>query len=118
MMKFLSFIFIVLVAVSCSHDDANEIKKIQPEIQIKIDGVKKGIGLYVIDSCEYIGHLTEYDAVDTEWLSHKGNCRFCTYRARLFYSILLKKPISEFSPPIQTVENDVSIGGNPKNTNY
>lgn len=35
------------------------------------------IHLYVIDSCEYIGYI---DAYRSDFLAHKGNCKFCAIR--------------------------------------
>ncbi len=34
---------------------------------------------YVIDSCEYIGSLA---GVNTDILTHKGNCKFCLNRKK------------------------------------
>ena len=33
--------------------------------------------IYVIDSCEYIGTVRGFQ---NDWLTHKGNCKFCTTR--------------------------------------
>ena len=35
------------------------------------------IKLYVIDSCEYIGHVSGWRS---DFLTHKGNCKFCKIR--------------------------------------
>jgi hypothetical protein len=35
------------------------------------------IQLYIIDSCEYIGHV---NGLYTDFLTHKGNCKFCLER--------------------------------------
>jgi len=42
------------------------------------DGVRNtNIRLYVIDSCEYIGYINDFHQ---DFLTHKGNCKFCTKR--------------------------------------
>jgi hypothetical protein len=35
------------------------------------------INTYIIDSCEYIGEIRDYN---TDILTHKGNCKFCEER--------------------------------------
>ena len=35
--------------------------------------------VYVIDSCEYVGIC---ESSQTDYLAHKGNCRFCAERNR------------------------------------
>ena len=35
------------------------------------------ITVYTIDSCEYIGVL---QGLNGDWLSHKGNCKYCKQR--------------------------------------
>lgn len=37
------------------------------------------ISLYVIDSCEYIGYV---NAFSHDFLTHKGNCKFCAERSK------------------------------------
>ena len=37
----------------------------------------KIINTYIIDSCEYIGSVY---GVDSDFLLHKGNCKFCIER--------------------------------------
>lgn len=37
----------------------------------------RGIRIYIIDSCEYIGYV--YGGY-SDILSHKGNCKFCAKR--------------------------------------
>ena len=39
---------------------------------------KRQIRLYIIDSCEYIGHI---NAFNSDFLTHKGNCKFCRSRS-------------------------------------
>lgn len=48
------------------------------------DGIvdtEKHVFVYVIDSCEYIGNL-EFVSTQSDYLSHKGNCKFCQKRNR------------------------------------
>jgi len=79
----LAFVYALLVAVifcGCG----NETTKQNPTTSIHkieyIDGhVIKNISLYVIDSCEYIGHISEYYS---DFLTHKGNCKFCVERSK------------------------------------
>lgn len=44
----------------------------------KISGTD--IYLYVIDNCEYIGKITGFKS---DFLAHKGNCKYCTERNKL-----------------------------------
>jgi len=38
------------------------------------------IKTYTIDDCEYIGDVRGYDS---DFLTHKGNCKFCAERAKI-----------------------------------
>jgi len=38
-----------------------------------------GMVVYTIDSCEYIGVL---QGLNGDWLSHKGNCKYCKQRLK------------------------------------
>lgn len=40
----------------------------------------RDIDLYIIDSCEYIGKVT---GAQSDFLTHKGNCKYCTERKKL-----------------------------------
>jgi len=62
--------------------ERESIKKSYPVIG-KI-GTYRGCGmlnirLYVIDSCEYIGNI---DESSHDFLTHKGNCKFCIERRK------------------------------------
>lgn len=37
--------------------------------------------IYIIDSCEYIGDTNGFR---TLYLTHKGNCKFCAMRNRIY----------------------------------
>lgn len=85
-----AFAYMLLVAVifcGCGNEKVTHIDKIYPIID-KIEGVDgngineegiRNIRLYVIDSCEYIGHI---NAFNSDILTHKGNCRFCAERSK------------------------------------
>ncbi len=40
----------------------------------------KDIKIYVIDNCEYIGDVR---GGSRDFLTHKGNCKFCAERAKI-----------------------------------
>ncbi len=69
---------------SCGNETPKQeltpIDKIYPIID-KIEAVDgsgiRNVRLYVIDSCEYIGHI---NAFNSDVLTHKGNCKFCAER--------------------------------------
>ena len=84
-----AFAYVLLVAVifcGCGNETANQglapIDKIYPIID-KIESVDgneiRNVRLYVIDSCEYIGHI---NAFNRDFLTHKGNCKFCAERSK------------------------------------
>ena len=74
------------VAVSCVRETAEIAPVDTPEFFVKIDGDSIGFDLYVIDSCEYIGHLAGTSNSSVDFFVHKGNCRFCKERQSLFHS--------------------------------
>jgi hypothetical protein len=84
-----AFAYVLLVAVifcGCGNEtpkqELTHIDKIYPIID-KIEAVDgngiRNVRLYVIDSCEYIGHI---NAFNSDFLTHKGNCKFCTERSK------------------------------------
>lgn len=42
------------------------------------DGTIRDVYVYVIDSCEYVGYINAYRS---DFLTHKGNCKYCAERA-------------------------------------
>jgi len=44
-----------------------------------VDEVGNKVTVYIIDSCEYIGHI--YSSAG-DFLVHKGNCKFCEARKK------------------------------------
>lgn len=83
------FFYALLVAVifcGCGNETTKKgltpIDKIYPIIDkigaVDGDGIRN-IRLYVIDSCEYIGHINVFN---TDVLTHKGNCKFCAKRSK------------------------------------
>lgn len=79
-MKYIIILITTLLLISC---DTTEITK--RKTYPVIDGINNGrdidnithIRLYVIDSCEYIGDV---NGSYTDFLTHKGNCKFCINR--------------------------------------
>ena len=73
---------IALLFLSCGskpegHKTIEEIYPIIDKIETVNDNRIKNIRLYVIDSCEYIGYI---NAFYSDFLTHKGNCKFCAKR--------------------------------------
>ena len=84
---FISVILIVIVFCGCENETTKKeltpIDKIYPIISKieALDGVGvREIRLYVIDSCEYIGHINVFHG---DFLTHKGNCKFCAERSKI-----------------------------------
>ncbi len=93
--KFISFVIVgtvVLIALiflnigcnSANQDSSTVTVLAYPKemsIELEPSDGYKGTGVhvykYIIDSCEYIGSLKGYNS---DVLSHKGNCKFCTER--------------------------------------
>lgn len=84
-----TFVYVLLAAVifyGCGKGTIQQplthIDKIYPIID-KIDACDgigfRNIRVYEIDSCEYIGHI---NAFNSDFLTHKGNCKFCTERSK------------------------------------
>jgi hypothetical protein len=61
-------------------EELTPIDKIYPIID-KIQSVDgkdiRSVRLYIIDSCEYIGHI---NAFKSDFLTHKGDCKSCAIR--------------------------------------
>jgi len=87
--KTFAFASVLLVAVifcGCGNETLKQeltpINKIYPIID-KIEAVDgkgtRNVRLYVIDNCEYIGHI---NAFNSDVLTHKGNCKFCAERSK------------------------------------
>lgn len=93
MKKIILLVFAALMMVGCDtrteeerYNDylqkQNEVKK-QREIWERW----KGYSVIVVDSCEYIVKTIDYDkgydsAIQSGYLAHKGNCRFCAERRK------------------------------------
>ncbi len=70
-MKTLITLIICLALISC------ETKNVKTEtIDTSIEGW--GLNIYTIDSCEYIGKVSQ---LSISALTHKGNCKFCKQRS-------------------------------------
>lgn len=79
----LIYLFILIIFASCENSpqgrSIDEIYPIVDKVQtISGSGIKK-IRLYEIDSCEYVGYIDDYY---TDFLTHKGNCKFCEQRKK------------------------------------
>ncbi len=73
-----AFAYVLLVAVifcGCEGQPTSYDK--QPTIYSNEE--MADVKIYVIDSCEYIGKLRGYQS---DILTHKGNCKFCTERSK------------------------------------
>lgn len=70
-MKYL--LILALLLCSCN---AVPKKEINYEYEI-IKFNDKFVRIYIIDSCEYIGQM---DYHSSDFLTHKGNCKFCKQR--------------------------------------
>lgn len=75
--KLALFIFSITIS-ACGSKKVNENKNYQVIGSISTRNGNEEIRLYIIDSCEYIGYLGNWQA---DFISHKGNCRFCTARS-------------------------------------
>jgi len=64
----------LLVITSCDYPNANVSVE---TTDIVIDG--RTLNTYTIDSCEYIGRVTNISS-QADFLTHKGNCKFCKLR--------------------------------------
>ena len=67
-------IFVLLMFSACSSENVTEAVNIG-DGQVKLNGWT--LKTYIIDSCEYVGFVAVGDG---SFLTHKGNCRFCTER--------------------------------------
>lgn len=64
---------LLVVLASCNQKtEGVEIKS----TNISIEGEE--VSVYIIDSCEYLGKVDQMS--HRNWLTHKGNCRFCKGR--------------------------------------
>jgi hypothetical protein len=62
-----------LLTVACNESKNTTIQS----TNVQIKGIE--IETYIFDSCEYVGSIIE-NAHNQDWMTHKGNCRFCKYR--------------------------------------
>lgn len=76
MKKLILLTFISLVIVGCDIEQQ--------------DGTYKPYAYrtYIIDSCEYVGYAT---GSTSDYLAHKGNCRFCKERRQKELEELVNK---------------------------
>lgn len=79
----LIILFVSIIFCSCGNDPIKNLKSIDEAYPIifKINGAfdtqYRNIRIYVIDSCEYIGNVS---ICSSDFLTHKGNCKFCAER--------------------------------------
>ncbi len=66
-------LILTLLLFGCETKNATE-----TQTETSING--KTIYIYVIDDCEYIGSI--YGS-NTDFATHKGNCKYCTKRNKL-----------------------------------
>lgn len=69
----LFYVLFITCLLSCKTENS----KISPN-DVVINGIT--VKIYVIDSCEYIGDVS-YTNSNSNWATHKGNCKFCAERA-------------------------------------
>jgi len=72
-------IYLILAAIifyGCEKAPKQEIYPTINKIGVEDKSIRD-IRLYVIDSCEYIGYV---DMSSSDFLTHKGNCKFCAER--------------------------------------
>ncbi len=74
-MKLIKLILLLMVFSSCSKEE--QPTKTLEDLYPIIDKIESDINLYVIDSCEYIGYINNWNA---DILTHKGNCKYCIKR--------------------------------------
>jgi len=74
--------FLMLFCVGCSKYEPDPIVQ-KATFQLDLNGKPILIGVFVIDSCEYVGQLAEYSPNPCNFLTHKGNCRFCQQRQQI-----------------------------------
>jgi hypothetical protein len=73
--RYFAFAYVLLVAVIfCGCETKNVEKRVT---EYEINGSQ--LQIYVIDSCEYIGFVY---GVNSDKLTHKGNCKFCVERSK------------------------------------
>ncbi len=72
-MKKLLYLCVVLMGCETANVEVSN-------TQYQISG--RQINLYVIDSCEYLGQVNN---MQTDIITHKGNCKYCTERLKLLY---------------------------------
>ncbi len=77
-MKYLMIILIVgFITYGCRQKYPESMINAEGVIETIDSHVRREIKLYIIDSCEYIGHIEGYRS---DFLTHKGNCKFCKAR--------------------------------------
>jgi hypothetical protein len=69
MNKFAYVLLVSIILLGCEKD--GEVVSILNDKDIKI---------YVIDNCEYVGDVR---GGSRDFLTHKGNCKFCAERAKI-----------------------------------
>lgn len=72
-MKTFKLLFAFVVSLILFGCETKNVEKHSTEYQINGSSLQ----IYVIDSCEYIGFVY---GTNSDKLTHKGNCRFCTER--------------------------------------
>lgn len=77
-MKKLLTLIILTTLVGCR--DVNIQKVEAPTITYASSGAK--IETFLIDGCQYIGHLT---GAENDWATHKGNCTNSFHNRIVFY---------------------------------
>ena len=93
-LRFYTITFLFLVC-ACSKQESKNIEPSEPKFFIPTtDGIPREVSVFVIDSCEYIGYINRGPL---DWATHKGNCRFCAERQRLYFLSLnnLRKKIEK-----------------------
>lgn len=73
------FLFTFLFITSCNVQGIPEQALLTTVPTINRNYSNQEIYLYIIDSCEYIGHI--YPG-NLDFLTHKGNCKYCEIRKK------------------------------------
>lgn len=78
-MKNILLLIFAILLLGCNDKPDNDTIKLENKlIKINVDNEDLQLHIYVIDSCEYIGHLSDY--APACYLVHKGNCTYCKFR--------------------------------------
>jgi len=83
-MKKIILIIGISSIISCDEIQQEQIKnetnkRIENSRPVVVEINNNLLKYYVIDSCEYIGNISDND-LSTNYLTHKGNCKFCKNR--------------------------------------